>query len=305
MFLPRRFLVRVQADAPLTGYYTKVSRAFGRHCPRYQKKYSNLTRQGEATWESQPTKTMPKLHEILAVEQDRENAAKLVIDEAITTLSKKPERFIGRHVKYVPFDENDGESEEDEKPVDTTVSDKLKHVFEVVSRALDVSATKDATNQLAVADVHVDGQVILVGAPATTLLMIENKLKGWLNLLNAIPTLAPGTNWVADPSKGPGIYKSERPEIKFRTKKIPQHKVLYEATAQHPAQIEKWAEDVRVGKITQTDWSGMISPAEKSNLIARCQVLIEAVKQARQRANCQEVDQVEVAKPLVDFLLGE
>ena len=82
------------------------------------------------------------------------------------------------------------------------------------------------------------------------------------------------------------------------------HKVLVEPTKEHPAQIEKWADDVKIGRITDTTWCSMYSPAEKSALIGRIQELLAAVKQARQRANCQEVVDVKIANSLVQYILG-
>jgi hypothetical protein len=59
-----------------------------------------------------------------------------------------------------------------------------------------------------------------------------------------------------------------------------------------------------VGKVVDTNWSSMISPADKSRLLARTQELLAAVKQARQRANSVETSQVAIAKNLTDFIVG-
>jgi hypothetical protein len=246
-----------------------------------------------------------KLHEIIAVAGDRDAAATAVIDETVTTFQKRPEHFLGKASRYVPFDEADAATaEEASKEIVTTVRDKLTHCFSVVMKAVDVTASRDATNCLAKAAVIIDGKEITGELPATTLLMLESQLKKWNEVMLAIPTLAPGRAWALDPDKGKGVYVDTNPEAKFRTKKVIMSKVLVEATKEHPAQIDKWPEDVKIGKITDTTWSSMVSPAEKSALIGRVQELIAAVKQARQRANCQEVVQVDVAKSLVEFVLG-
>ena len=80
--------------------------------------------------------------------------------------------------------------------------------------------------------------------------------------------------------------------------------MIVEPTQFHPAQIHTWTEDERVGKVTESSWSGMMSPAEKSQLISRLQNLIIATKQARQRANTAAVVEVDVARPLIDYLTG-
>jgi hypothetical protein len=247
-----------------------------------------------------------KLHEILAVEGDRESAACVIIAETETTLSKRVDHFQAQHSIYRPLVEEGGgdEGEETFKAHVTTVRDKLAHCFKIWARAIDITASKDATNQLARAEVILDGTAITIPLPATTLLMLESKVKKLIEVLLLVPTLAPGRDWVLDTDKGPGVYRDANPESKPRTKRAVMHKVLYDATAQHPAQIEKWNEDVKIGRTVVTVWSSMWTPAAKSQSLTRAQDLLAAIKQARQRANCQEVTQVNIADALFDYVLG-
>lgn len=248
---------------------------------------------------------MSKLHELLAVESDREAAATAILAETANTFSKKPDHFIGRHTTYKPFDEAEKGLEEDvTKELVDTVPSKLEHCFSIVAKAIDVTASKDATNQHAGAAIVINGTALSEKLPATTLLMLENRVKKWQELFLTIPTLAPGSKWEEDKTRGAHIYIDVNPDKKFRTKKVLQHKVLVEPTEHHPAQIEKWAEDVRVGAVTETVWCGMMSPADKAALLARTGELLAAIKQARQRANMEDVVQMTIAKPLIDFLLG-
>lgn len=247
-----------------------------------------------------------KLHELLSVEGDRNAAATAIIDETITTLSKRPDHFLGESSQYRPFDESEAMTSEDaSKEIVTTVLAKLTHCFSVVAKAVDVTASKDATNQLAKAAVMIGGKCITPELPATTLLMLETQVKKWMDVMLAIPTLAPGRRWVLDTAKGLGVYVDADPEVKFRTKKVPKSTILVAPTDHHPAQIAQWSEDEKIGKTAKTTWSSMVTPAQKSELIGRTQDLLAAVKQARQRANCQEVVQVDVANSLVKFILGE
>ena len=237
--------------------------------------------------------------------RNREKASQEVLAEARNTFGKKPEHFRAHHSVYEPFDENSLDGTEETVEMDDTVPSKLRYALGIFGKALDVTATKEVTNQSpeARAPVVIDDEVILEPLPATALLMLENKLKGLQQVFHQIPTLAPGRDWKLDPEKGSDIYRDQNPEVKFRSQKVLQHKVVAEPTKEHPAQVEKWAEDVNVGKTTKTVWCGMITPADKSELLARLQVLIGAVKQARMRANCAEVVHTSVAKPIIDFLL--
>jgi hypothetical protein len=80
------------------------------------------------------------------------------------------------------------------------------------------------------------------------------------------------------------------------------HKVLYEATDKHPAQIEKWEEQVAVGKYVTNVQCGMLSPADKSTLLGRCDRLIQAVKKARMKANMVDVVDQSIGKEIFSFV---
>jgi len=246
-----------------------------------------------------------KLHEIIAIEPDLAATARKLAAEAIVTFVKKADHFVESHKELRMFDDaRSRENTVDHKPLVTTVGDKLKYVQRHVVKYFDAFATKEATNQAAWADLVVDGQVIAAQVPATMLLGLETRLKELRPLYEAIPTLNPGTIWEPDTSRGAGIYKASRSETRFRTEKTPMHKVLYEATKEHPAQIERWTQDVSIGEITYDQWSGMITPAAKSKLLERLDVLVRAIKKARQRANTTEAIKLPIGAQIFNFING-
>lgn len=248
---------------------------------------------------------MPKLHEILAVEGDLDATAKKVVDEAIVTFTKKPDHFQEMHRAQVMFDEaRANENVEEGKAMVTTVADKLSHVKRHVVDYLDTFARKEATNQVAVADLIVDDAVLVKNVPATVLLGLESKLKNLRNMYEAIPTLAPGVKWEHDDTRGANVYQASEAETRMKTEKTLQHKILVQPTDKHPAQVEKWTQDVPVGKIVLNQWSGMLSPADKSKLLGRMDVLIRSVKKARQRANTAEVSDIAIGDALFNFING-
>jgi hypothetical protein len=247
---------------------------------------------------------MAKLHEILAVEADKDNAAKVIAAETANTFTKGAHHFMGQTIEYSPFDENALDASSETKEMDTTVKEKLEYFLKSMVQSVDVTASKDATNQVAIADLEVNGVVVAKDLPATTLLTLETKVKAWFEVFKHIPTLAPGRKWEKDVDKGKDVYIDVNPSSKFRTQRTTKHKILVEPTEFHPAQIDKWEVDERIGKITETIWSGMFSPAEKSDLLKRTQDLICAIKQARQRANSTTVVQKKIGQELVKYLLG-
>lgn len=247
---------------------------------------------------------MTKLHEILAVEGGLDATQRKIVDEARETFTKRADHFIEMHRALSMFDEAAaGQNSEEHKEMVTTVPEKLEHVARIVSRHLDVVFQKDRANQSANADIVIDGMTLVSGVPATTLLGLETRLAMLREMYLAIPTLSPGRQWVRDEQRGLHVWRDANPEVRLKTQKTPQHKILVEPTKEHPAQIEKWFEDVAVGRITTSTWSGMLSPGQKSELLERLDRLIRAVKRARQRANQVEVDQAaRIGQKLFDYI---
>src|SRR5690242_915364 len=140
-----------------------------------------------------------KLHEILAVEGDLDSAQQKLVEEATATFSKKADHFIETHKKLVMFnDDRQGENMDETKALVTSVADKLAYVQKSIVSYLNTFATKERTNQVASADLIVDGVVIASSLPATALLGLETKLKALRPMYEAIPTLAPGFEWEKD-----------------------------------------------------------------------------------------------------------
>lgn len=245
---------------------------------------------------------MGKLHELLAVEPDKEGYYKLALDEARTTFKNKPTHFTGMHKTCVMLKEGDVAPPDEHLEMTTTVKDKLLYIEKAIVDYLDVVLQKESTNQEAKADLVVDGQVLATQLPATFLLGLESKLKTIRAVYAEIPTLAPGIAWKHEPTLGPDVYKTEKPEEKLKTAKTFMFKVLYQATDKHPAQIEKWEEQVPVGRYITETFSGMLSPAEKSELLARIDKLIQAAKVARQQANSVEASKREVGEIIMRYI---
>jgi hypothetical protein len=130
--------------------------------------------------------------------------------------------------------------------------------------------------------------IIIKGLPATSLLELEKRMVEIQALVNAIPTLDPAKGFVVDPHKA-GTYKA-REITKERKKKTNAVLVMYQATKEHPAQTQLVSEDIPVGKIREFEWSGLITPAEKADMINRVEILSRAIRKARSRANEVVVD---------------
>ena len=246
--------------------------------------------------------TKASLHSLLAVEGDLEGAHKRILEETKVTFTKKADHFMGSHRKLEMFVEDGITYPEEHKKIDTTVQEKLDYMADTEIRYFDALLQKERTNQNAVADVVVDGNTIATAMPATFLLGMETRLKHLRSVYEVIPTLQPGIEWDKDESQGKGIYKTKHTAEKLKTETIIEPVVLYEATKEHPAQVKEVSKVNTVGKYVTTNWSGMITPAEKSILLAKIDKLIRAFKQARQRANATEVVKISIGAELFAYI---
>lgn len=248
---------------------------------------------------------MGKLHEVLAVEGDLAGTAKKIAEETIKTFSSRADHFMGSVQADTYFDENDANlNKTEEKAMDTTVFDKLKYAAPMVARYWDAYYVKEATNQHAKADIVLpDGSVFAKDVPATVLLGMETKLKETRAIYEHIPTLQPGIAWDEAPELGAGVYRTVSPVTTFITKKTLRPIELSPATKEHKAQVHAVEEDKAVAKRLTTRTSGMLTPAQKSDLLERVDILIRSVKKARQRANNHEaVDDNSFGSKFFDYI---
>lgn len=251
-----------------------------------------------------------KLHELLAVEADLEGRARTIMDETRKVFKEKPALFIGSNRTYSPFTEDGIEYPEENQAMTTTVDEKLTYTNQSIIKYYDALLQKESTNQVAKADLVVDGETLAKDLPATFLLGMESRLRTMRSVYAMIPTLNVSTEWKIDEGKGKGVFSMVNPDEKMKTQKTMKSKVLYEAKFpkageggnSQPGVIEKWEEVENVGKYTKNIWCGVFTPARKSELLDRIDLLIRSVKKARQRANSTEVVKSTIGKVLVDFI---
>jgi len=180
-----------------------------------------------------------------------------------------------------------------------TVKGKLDYTANVQSSYLDVVLQKEVANTEAHADLVLeDGTVLAKGVPATVLLGLEKKFAEIRKAYEAIPTLSPGDDW--KPDSKTGHFSTERNTVKF--KKVFKNHVRAEATDKHPAQVETYQEDERLGLFLTKKETSVLTSLEKSQLLTRVDLVIQAAKTARQRANNQEVKSVHIGATLFDYI---
>lgn len=228
---------------------------------------------------------MPKLHELLAVEGQLKGQAQATRTELRATFEKKRHLFEEKVVTFTGNDEGAQPVREQQSDLQSKVRDELKWIADIWKGAIDVSLQVADANTRAVADVELDdGTILLRGVPATGLLELEKRAAEVKELLLAVPTLDPAKGFQPDGARGAHVYKA-RDVRKQRTKKSARVVVLHPPTKEHPAQTQLVNEDVPVGVVLEQEWSALVTPAEKGELIERAEAFARAVKKARMRAN--------------------
>lgn len=247
-----------------------------------------------------------KLHELLAVREDRSSKAKKLTDETRHVLGHNRNLFAGT-IKTTKSHSDSRSKEFDAQEViavTTSVQSRLEYTFSSIIAAIDVAASIALTNTVAKADIIVDGKTLKAGVPSTTLLELEKELVQWRETVNFCPTLPAGVEWIpAENQAVTGVFVTKHAIVKKRTEKVTTPVVLYAATDKHPAQVEKVVNDVPVADITEISYNAMLTSEAKAAMMERAEKLIEAVKAARARANDTEVQFSNVGKVLVDYLL--
>lgn len=181
---------------------------------------------------------------------------------------------------------------------------EIEAINKHIAKAMDIGYQVDMANATAIADVVLeDGTVLLTQIPATALLQLEHRLKDVADLVAAIPTLDPAKGFTIDLSKAGGIYKA-RDVRKIKTEKQDKPVTIAKATDKHPEQAVLKTYDVPIGHLLEQEWSGLITPATKSDLHDRVEIVTRAVKTARAKANNVEIDTkpLKVGKTLLEYI---
>jgi len=242
-----------------------------------------------------------QLHQLLAVEQDRRGRASEIIQEAVTLFQKKEDHLDGFIRTYHPKDDKGDTLPPEQKLIVTTVAAKMQYANGFIIKAINAQLSKEETNAsgLAKAELIVD-DVNFGEFTATSLLALEQHLQKLLGVYRVIPTIDPVKRWMPDPSQD-NTFITET-EVKHRTNKVEDFRVIVPATPEHPAQIAKIVKDEQVGTWETVYSSGKITPAQKSELLSRIDNLIDAVKKARAKANQAEVKQMKTGKALLEYI---
>jgi len=242
-----------------------------------------------------------KLHQAVTIRKAR----KSTIDSAIVKVgaeNRKPELFSGLIRRFEQAHQDEPAQPDERKGLQRTARAALEEYRQQYTELFDLEAQVEYANGHAKADVVVDGVKLLSDVPAVLLLHLEKKVAELGKLIDELPVLDSGEEWVNDP--GLGAFRTE-PTKKASTKKVQKALVLYPHSEHHPAQTQLISVDEIVGYWVTVKHSSALPAAEKSKLVTRCAKLLVAVKSARAEANLVDAPERPTGAPLLKYLLGE
>jgi hypothetical protein len=243
---------------------------------------------------------MTKLYELLAVEPDLRDKANAELKRLSELFKQGTGRFLGQVITYHEVAEGAGDVPNEVTELATTVDGEIGHFSKIFGDYLDVTIQKESTNSETMGEVEVEG--LAFAMPATALLNLENRLSDLRKVYARIPTLDPAEKWHFDESQD--RYVSDT-RVAYKTKKAPRAFVSYEATKEHPAQVETYTEDIDTHRRETVVFSGALTIAEKQKRLERIDALVLAVKQARQRANDTDASTFTLADDLFAYINRE
>lgn len=243
---------------------------------------------------------MAKLHEIVAVATGKKAEAQKYVTDAYHLL-QKPDVFDGLRKTYQPLEEGGEVLPPESKNPQANLGKIVEGAKAKWEELFDLTLQLDAGNQVAKADVEVDGQVVARDLPVPTLLFLEKQLTDVRSFIEKIPVPDPAERWSPNANTG-GL--STEPAKTGRTKKVQKALVLYPATEQHPAQTQLITEDVLAGYWTTIKYTDRVQADKKSTALARASKLLDAVKVARERANATDVPKKEMGGALLGFVFS-
>ena len=243
---------------------------------------------------------MARLNQIIAVVNGKKSQTQKTLTEIHHSL-QKTEPLFGISRSYQPKDEEGEKLPAESKHVQVKVKESIDKAAAALTDLFDVVATQDQANSSARADIVVEGRALLSQVPVTTLLFLEKQLTDIHTFVEKLPTLDPAETWHYDPTQD--CFATD-PVQTTRTKKVPRAFVKYEATKEHPAQVETFTEDTIVGHWTAVKFSGAIPAKRRNDLLERVRKLQDAVKMAREEANSAEVQNVKIGERLFSHLFG-
>ena len=241
---------------------------------------------------------MNRLNQVISVEKEIKGRTHSKLSE-LHHVSQKVDLYNGFTRKYAPKNEDGETYPNEDKLVQLNANECLKKVATTLGELFDITAIKDYTNCIAVANLEIDGVVLLENVPSTHLLFLEKQMITIRTFVEKLPELDPSEDWDLDVNSG--LFKT-KPSQTHKTKKVPKPMILAKATVEHPAQTHVITEDVTVGYWNMVKYSGALRKPKKIEILNKIDKLTNAIKIAREAANMAISKNVIVSDKIFKYL---
>jgi hypothetical protein len=244
-----------------------------------------------------------RIHQLLAVEKGVATKAQATATKAYQIAQKTP-LFNGMSRTWQPVDDEGPTFPNERSKVQVNVKKLLNLVSDDLGECFNLWFQRDASNMQAVADVTVDGEVIVEKAPVTFLLAMEKQLTNILTFVQSLPELDSADDWIEDTSSG--LFKTPVPIQTQKTAKVVEVKVIFQPSQHAPGGVyDKIPNDRVIGHWNTIKESGAIPAERKQALIRKTQKLQSAVKMAREEANSIPVTaQADAGRSIFGYLFS-
>lgn len=244
---------------------------------------------------------MPRhLSQFIAIKAETQAIYTKALDTT-RNIFKSAGKFSGLSRSYRPKEDQGEQLPSESTKVQLKAPDLLQYFQDVLQQYIDVVGTVDYGNMAARAHVIVDGETIIANAPAPFLLWLEKQINIWRDFVREIPKLNEERTWHWDENQD--AFASEAEET-TRTQKEVVPVVLYHATPQHPAIVEKATADKLVGYWRTVHFSGALPAKQISDCLNRLDKLQKAVIFAREEANRMDVEISHIGEQLCKYVFA-
>jgi hypothetical protein len=145
-------------------------------------------------------------------------------------------------------------------------------------------------------------KVLIKQATPAVLLALEAHLAKWRLFLEKIPTLPATERWSEEDTDG--VWRSE-PILSRETAVVRESIVGYEATPEHPANVEYFSVERDVGVWETTRFSSAYPPERVRRMLERLDALVGEIRKALYLANCAEVEVRDVGDVLIEYITSD
>ena len=240
-----------------------------------------------------------KLNQVIALVSSKKARATRSLTDAYQHWKENLLKGIIRN--YTPVDEDGERFPSESREVQLRLHREIPKLNKFLTDFYDCVLTQETGNQLAKATIKID-ELILSDIPVTVILFLEKQTVDLLTFAKNLEVLESDRKWEYDNVND--CYVSE-PEKTTKTKKIPEVIVKYKATTEHPAQTEIFPIDKTIGHWETIHLSGAVTKSFRENLINKLEKLQDALKKAREEANCQEVEFKKIGNELFEYLFSD